>query len=247
MPRVRKHLLSTPNALEHGLSLVELLVAMAVGLLLTAGVLTIFVNSRQTYRVQDNLSRLQENGRFALTLVGNALRMTGFKTDPATPNTSVFPTGAISGTETTGSPDSITVSFQGASDGTTRDCLGNPVPASGTVGTQFSIVANNLRCTSTTSATPQPLIENVEDMQITYGIDSDGSRSPNYFVPAGSVAISDWSKVVSLHISLLLRTQEDNLTTTQQTYQYNGATTTAADGRLREVVSTTIALRNLLP
>ena len=245
MRRVRKHPLGIPSPLQRGLSLVELLVAMAVGLLLTAGVLTIYVNSGQTYRVQDNLSRLQENGRFALILVGNALRMTGFKTDPAKPHTNVFPTGAVSTTDPTANPDTITVSFQGASDGTTRDCLGNTVAASVTSANTFFIAGNELKCTS--SGLTQPLIENVEDMQITYGIDSDGSHSPNYFVPAGSVAASDWSKVVSLHISLLLRTHDENLTPTQQTYHYNGATTTATDGRLREVVSTTIALRNLLP
>ena len=89
------------------------------------------------------------------------------------------------------------------------------------------------------------MVENVEDMQITYGVDSDGSRSPNYFVAAGSVP--NWSQVVSLHISMLLRTQDTNLTTQAQTYQYNGTTATATDRRLRKEVSTTIALRNLLP
>jgi type IV pilus assembly protein PilW len=82
-------------------------------------------------------------------------------------------------------------------------------------------------------------------MQITYGVDANGTGSANYYVNASSV--SDWSKVVSLHVSLLLRSQEDNLAPVAQTYQYNGAATTAADSRLRTVFNTTIALRNLLP
>ncbi len=109
MSIVHKHYPRTRLPLQHGLTLVELLVAMTVGLLLTAGVLTVFVNSSQTYRVQDNLSHLQENGRFALILLGNALRMAGYKTDPinetgAFPKVQ-FPTATtIFGTETTRKP-----------------------------------------------------------------------------------------------------------------------------------------------
>jgi type IV pilus assembly protein PilW len=259
MLTVRRHHVSAGHPLQQGLSLVELLVAMAVGLLLTAGVLTIFVNSRQTYRVQDNLAHLQESGRFALVLLGNALRMAGFKTDPENKSTSVFPKGAVCinptapfavlCTETTGSPDPIAISFQGAADGTTRDCLGNAVPASQPFVNEFFIASNNLNCRSTNTATgsslTQNLVENVEDIQVTYGVDSDGSRSPNYYAHASPGL--DWSQVVSLRICLLLRTQEANLTTTAQAVQCPGGLTPATDGRLRQVFSTTMALRNLLP
>ena len=244
--------------LQHGFGLVEILIAMAIGLMLTAGIIQIFVGSRQTYRVQDNLSQLQENGRFALIQVGNILRMTGFKTDPT--DTLTFATGAVTGTDTAGTPDQISVSFQGASDGTTIDCIGLPVSASTTTSTtivqnQFSINSNELRCvstritttggTTTNTTNTQPLVENVEDMQITYGVDANGTGSANYYVNASSV--TNWSQVVSLHVSLLLRSEEDNLTPVAQTYQYNGIATTAVDSRLRAVFSTTVALRNLLP
>ena len=226
---------------QHGVGLVELLVAMAIGLLLTAGIIQIFSGSRQTYRVQEDLSHIQENGRFALIQLGNIVRMAGFKTDPT--DTLTFATGAITGTETTGGPDQVSVFFQGESDGTTFDCLGNPVAASATVVNTFSINSNSLRCAS--SSGTQDLVENVQDMQITYGVDANGTGSANYYVNASSV--TDWSQVVSLHVSLLLRSQEDNLAPVAQTYQYNGATTTAADRRLRAVFNTTIALRNRLP
>ena len=153
MSIVRKHYPRTRRPLQHGLSLVELLVAMTVGLLLTAGVLTVFVNSKQTYRVQDNLSHLQENGRFALILLGNALRMAGYKTDPINDTRLVFPTGAIYGTDTTGSPDAISISFQGAADGTTRDCLGNSVGASVMSTNRFFIDNNDLALKCTSSGT----------------------------------------------------------------------------------------------
>jgi len=59
---------------ESGLTLVELMVAIVIGLILTAGVIQIFIGSQQTYRFQESLSRIQENGRFAMETMGRDLR-----------------------------------------------------------------------------------------------------------------------------------------------------------------------------
>ncbi len=61
-----------------GLTLVELMVAMTVGLILMAGVIQIFSSNKQTYRVQEATSRLQENGRFAAGMLMHDIRMAGF-------------------------------------------------------------------------------------------------------------------------------------------------------------------------
>ncbi|QBQ56271.1 PilW family protein [Nitrosococcus wardiae] len=63
---------------QQGLSIVELLVGITAGLLLTAGTIQIFVNSKQGYRVQEALSRLQENGRFAINFISRDIRSAGF-------------------------------------------------------------------------------------------------------------------------------------------------------------------------
>jgi len=63
---------------QKGLSLIELMVAMVIGLILIAGVVEIYVNSKQTYRNQDALSRLQENGRYSLDILTTNIRPAGF-------------------------------------------------------------------------------------------------------------------------------------------------------------------------
>lgn len=63
---------------QKGFSLVELMVAMVLGLILIGGVIDIYLSSKQTYRMQDNQSRLQENGRFALQFLSKDLRMAGY-------------------------------------------------------------------------------------------------------------------------------------------------------------------------
>jgi type IV pilus assembly protein PilW len=54
------------------------MVAMAVSLLLLAGIITLFANSRNTYETNDRLARIQENGRFALELLARDIRSAGY-------------------------------------------------------------------------------------------------------------------------------------------------------------------------
>jgi type IV pilus assembly protein PilW len=63
---------------QRGLSLVELMVALTIGLIVLAAVSTVFVNSRAHYTTQESLARLQENGRFAMHFLARDLRMAGY-------------------------------------------------------------------------------------------------------------------------------------------------------------------------
>ncbi|MFS2123473.1 PilW family protein [Pseudomonas sp. Pseusp97] len=63
---------------QRGLSLVELLIAMALGLLLLAGVIQVVLSSKRSYQSSVALAELQENGRFALEVLAQGLRNAGF-------------------------------------------------------------------------------------------------------------------------------------------------------------------------
>lgn len=62
---------------QHGLSLVELMVALLISSLIMIGVVQVFSASRQTYTVDEGMARLQENGRFALDFLARDIRMAG--------------------------------------------------------------------------------------------------------------------------------------------------------------------------
>jgi type IV pilus assembly protein PilW len=62
----------------HGFSLVELMVAMTVGLILLVGISSVFVTSKATYHTSDEFSRLQENARFALQTLVRDIRLAGY-------------------------------------------------------------------------------------------------------------------------------------------------------------------------
>lgn len=54
---------------QRGLSLIELMVALAIGAFLVLGVVTVFLANKDSARIENSLARLQENGRFALDLI----------------------------------------------------------------------------------------------------------------------------------------------------------------------------------
>ncbi|QRY82315.1 PilW family protein [Pseudomonas sp. PDNC002] len=66
-----------PSA-QHGISLVELLIAMALSLVLLVGVIHVVLASKRSYQSAVALSELQEGGRFALESIGQDLRNAGF-------------------------------------------------------------------------------------------------------------------------------------------------------------------------
>jgi type IV pilus assembly protein PilW len=79
---------------QEGMGLVELLVWMAITLLIISVMGVVYANSKQLTRVNDAVSRLQENGRFAVYLLDRDIRMAGFRgcngNDAAVPYLSVL-------------------------------------------------------------------------------------------------------------------------------------------------------------
>jgi len=63
---------------QQGLSLIELMVAITIGLLLTVALSNLMISTSRSFRVQDYQARMQENGTMALRLITDDLRMAGF-------------------------------------------------------------------------------------------------------------------------------------------------------------------------
>lgn len=101
------------------------------------------------------------------------------------------------------------------------------------------------RRTTNGSATPvdEKLVEGVEQMQLRYGEDDDGDSQVDEYRLAD--AVSDWSAVVAIRISVLMVSPNDNVTEEPQGYTFAGTTVSnPGDNRLRQVFTKTVALRN---
>jgi len=62
---------------QSGMSLIELMIAMVLGVFLMLGIVEIFSGTKATYNMQDGLSRIQENARFATGVLGREVKLAG--------------------------------------------------------------------------------------------------------------------------------------------------------------------------
>ncbi len=63
---------------QQGLSLIELMVAMTIGAVLIFGATQVFVNSRHAYGVNENVARMQETARYAMSVIEPDVRMSNY-------------------------------------------------------------------------------------------------------------------------------------------------------------------------
>lgn len=250
---------------SQGFSLIEIMVAITLSLILLAGVLQIFLTNKNMYNLGTGFSQLQENGRFASEYLARTIRFAGYRSTPSAGNFpsmgSAFPSSApyIAGTNNSGQngSDSFTIRYQGSGDGigtpdgTVKDCLNRPIDANVVATNTFSLTANNeLQCQAVNpSAAPvtrtEILINGVENMHALYGEDLNSDNTADRYVPANFAGL-DPSKIVSMRLSLLLRSDEAIKPQANSiTYNMLGTTyTPAADQFLRQQVTFTILLRN---
>ncbi|MGQ0503212.1 MAG: PilW family protein [Panacagrimonas sp.] len=129
----------TASRRQHGFSLVEMMIATVIGLIIMAGVLSVFLGSKQAFRTQEGMSQIQEGGRFIAYLVSPYVRLAGYlpdpraQTDPAQhfrgswraifgSNDAFFPGGPITGnTSVKPGTDALMVTY--TADQGLRNCL----------------------------------------------------------------------------------------------------------------------------
>ncbi|ACL74295.1 conserved hypothetical protein [Thioalkalivibrio sulfidiphilus HL-EbGr7] len=325
---------------QKGLSLVELMVAMVIALILTAGVISIFVGSQTAYRFNDAMSRVQENGRYAINVLSHDVRMAGYAGcarpgavpisnianpptlgdfDPAllvegmddvSAGTTIGTRQVVAGTDVLilrGGSDAVgqlnaqkvenanaqLVANAGGwvagdvlmvTDCTAVDIFRATNVSSGASGTTIAH-ASSMNTQNFLSkvyfqgaevmayrersyfvafrdanapvpslyrrvgqANSEELVEGVEDLQILYGVDTSGDQQVDTYMNAGQVAAANrWPDVLSVRLSMLLVSPENNVIDAPQQITFNGVTFTPADRRLRQIATTTIGLRNRLP
>lgn len=305
-----------------GLSLVELMISIVIGLVVTVAVVSSYLGSSGATRLAEAQARMNEDGQAALTILAQQLRMAGNNPKQpnyanATPRNPITPTFIVRGCDGSfsditasgldtltcaagGSTDSIAVRYEAdvyntvPVSGQATDCLGQALPVlTGTVNKWISpaitaanvtyTVADNrfyigtssftvngaaavtppgLYCKGNGNATPQRLVENVEDLQLLYGTAATTATTlaVNGYIDANDIAAlvlpsdSDrWSKVVSVRICVLVRSEQPVAPDADSAryvpcFGTSNDHIAAPDLYLRRTYETTVLLRNrLLP
>lgn len=187
---------------ERGFTLIELMIAVTIGLLLTVVVASLFIHSRSTYGATDELSRMQENIRHTNHLLARMVHHAGYMSTPnayrdveqAPANTAplvvydAVVNPVFTGVEGVGlaadgfaNPDSFTVRFQGSGngtgtpDGTVTDCQGREIDSGQFSANRFFIQAGangGNALWCNNGVGDAELVPDVENMQLLLGEDT---------------------------------------------------------------------------
>jgi type IV pilus assembly protein PilW len=209
-----------------GLSIIELMVAIAIALFITGAIAAIYLNMRNTFTSQDSLSQLQDSERLALTMLTTTIQSAGYFVDPlVTTATTALPGATVTradgtksvfaagqaivgdgdGTGAGSSSDTLAVQYQTAQNDGLMNCQGgtNTTTPRLVSFNSFAINANNELTCTVGSGSPEVLAGNVYQMAVLYGVDTDGDGSMDTYMPATGVAAGDlWANVYTAQVTL---------------------------------------------
>ncbi len=257
--------------LARGHTLVEFVIAMALGLVVTAGAVSLYTTQRTAFEHAGDAMRIREAGLTALTLIGQQLQMAGFVPADVARYNSPPPLFGCSGGHPTGADDSLAcealpshsdgvavryvgnnVSTWPSATGQTTDCLGQAVAGSNAaLGDQGVLVVNRYFArVSGSTGEPELYCE---------GNGKVGSAQPlvegvervrlKYWladglsaIDASAVMADQWARIVAVDLCVLVRGAPQG-----QRSRYvdcDGASALGADSRPRQAFSRRVAIRN---
>lgn len=187
---------------ERGFTIVELMVGLTLSLIIAFATASIYLQVKQSFRVQTAQSQLAEQGRYALTLFQHIVTQSGYR---STQNTTMAGAPLSSAFTTTDSAFStagqtivenngyLYVRFTGEADGNIIRCdksSDSHYPALLDPTTIYSfalhvdLTTNTLHCGATTgtavnTGTDQIQLQNVVSSSFLYGVDTGGTDSAN--------------------------------------------------------------------
>ncbi len=241
---------------QHGFTLIEIMIAITIGLVMLAGVLQISQANKESSRLQRNMGFVQENMRIAMELLTRDIRMAGFNGTLANPIATPQPAFINVVAPTVDIPavnddprartadggadnnDQITLTYR-----SDTDCLGQDTPT--LVATNHYFIRNNRLMCRGNIGVEQPLIDNVESLQILYGENTDDDpRSANRYVHAHQVG--NMANVVSVRIGMRFISREPvrSAVDTDSYALMDAASFVPNDRLLRREITTTVSLRN---
>lgn len=251
---------------QRGLSLVELMVAMAISSFLILGVTQIYIDNKRNYLFQQGQSENQENGRYALMMLDQYLKKTGYRRRPDIAMEDAFPasppesgcTFTAGQTITRLSESAICIRYQ-PRDAAELDCQGNglqnatktaialPYTTSPeTIVQQIALNANG-QLTCVRNGVPATLLDGVAAVRFDFGVGPATGREVTSFTNepgAGEV-------IRTVRYSLLMKSSQGGVSQgiSSKAYSewYGDEAEEPADGTLYQIASSTSALRNLMP
>jgi type IV pilus assembly protein PilW len=202
------------SRLQRGLTLVELMIALLIGLFLMGGLATLLMNTKSTFLTQSKLANLQDDQRMAMTMISDAVQQGGYYPNPAVNVPGIVPT-PFSGTESASAPgDTISVTFRTADHDDILNCSGtqNTTGVENNYVNKFSVDSANsqlvcdLQVVGTAGTTRYELVSGVKELQILYGVRRNATapcrNCVDTYLTATDMLAGDWNNVIAVAITL---------------------------------------------
>lgn len=246
---------------QRGLSLVELMVAMVLGLLITAAVVQLFLTNRQTFNLQQGIASVQEQGRFAVDFLSKEIMWAGFG---GVPSAMKFTSVSGDGSEDGMPYDTLRVLLDKPAGAEPNkppwDCAGGNLNENGDGAIDppetfkeywVNVEADGngvLMCTDSDGSSTV-LIDNVEAFQVLYGVaDGSGSNTRYRFITADQVDGTE--NIISVRFAVMVSSDEvavseKNLAKAVEIFGDNFEDhVDFYDGKLRRLFISSVVLRN---
>ncbi|POZ60499.1 PilW family protein [Chromobacterium alticapitis] len=199
---------------QQGSGLIEVMVALAIGLLLLSVLVMIFTSTKLAQSNQSGLARLQDNQRTAMTLINTIVQSAGYYPNPqaqavtdALPASGAFAAGqSITGTSgVSGASDTLSIRFATAPNDGVLNCNGTSNTGAGNTIyiNQFAVNGNNQLTCALNGGTAQPLVDGVASMSVLYGVDGAGNGSVNHYYPASTLPSGAVVRSVKVILTML--------------------------------------------
>jgi len=218
---------------QGGLSLVELMIGLVLGLIVVSAVFNTYLGSTRSSRFSQGLQHMQENGRYGITTLQRGIRLAGYSA-----------TGEVQPFDIANSGDNqIVVRLQD-----NIDCNGASTavaPANGIAENTYThdAVAETITCTGNVGGVAMPIVEGVEAMRLLWGVDEDANGVPDRYIPY-SAAINP-ENVISMRVAILVNSEEPIRSRRgEETHVLFDQEIVTDDKIARNVFASTVLLRN---
>jgi type IV pilus assembly protein PilW len=201
---------------ERGFTLLEILIALTIGLFLVGALLIIVQTNRTVFGNQNKLSQLHDAERMALTILSDVIQSAGYFPDPTvnTQNSALaavapFALGqSVAGTYSAAPPgDQINVRYMTAGGDNVLNCSGqsNPVGGANTIYVNsFQVVNDQLVCTM--NGTQYNLVSGITNLSFLYGVKTNAAAAANdvdtYMNATQVTAAGLWGSVITVLVQL---------------------------------------------
>jgi len=184
---------------QKGVTLIELLVALVICGVVIGAIYRLFIVQTRAYTVQDQVVEVQQNVRSAMEIMLRDLRMTGYDDDSTASKAAGIDIPTPISVFTDGS---ITVNYE-YYDSVAAQYQRHTVAYSLGAGNLVRQRDRNPPGDSTTDT----LLENVDALTFTYGIDTDEDGAVDSWVNAAGVGTS---KIIAVSLTLTARPDQTN-------------------------------------